>query len=64
LKLLNGDFNGHSGAFIVMLICVGQLSSGFSARELTAINVDNVVDLSADIISDADAMTYGASERN
>jgi hypothetical protein len=56
LKLLNGDFNGHSGAFIVMLICIGMLSSGFLARELAVINADNVVDKSAEIISDVIAI--------
>jgi hypothetical protein len=32
---------------------------GFIGAELAAINADNVVDLSAEIIFDADAMTYG-----
>jgi hypothetical protein len=39
-----------------MLICIGMPVVGFIGAELAAINADNVVDLSADIISDAVAI--------
>ena len=42
-----------------MLICIGMPVVGFIGAELAAINADNVVDISAEIIFDADAMTYG-----